>query len=124
MLFNLIQYRGKVGILISRHFVFNFKDKIQPLLNHSQSNVFSYYASLIRNSILFFLFLAVFLILKLNNSKKNPKNSRASPFLVTVTKTWSAVWFYSLLFLLSGDVELNPGPKHNSRNAFLIVFGV
>ena len=62
---------------------------------------------------------AVFLILKLNNCKKN-NNSRASPFLVAVIKTWLAAWFYSLFSLLSGDVELNPVPKRNSRNAFSI----
>ena len=80
---------------------------------------FSNYASFICNSVLLFLFLAVFLILKLNNLRK-ANNSRVSPFLAAVIKTWLVVWFYSLLLLLSGDVKLNPGPKCNSRNAFSI----
>ena len=47
-------------------------------------------------------------------------NSRVSPFLVAVIKRRLATWFYTLLLLLSGDVELNPGQKHNSNNAFSI----
>ena len=43
-----------------------------------------------------------------------------SPFLVAVIKTWLATWFYRLLLLLSGDVELNPGPKCNPSNAIFI----
>ena len=62
----------------------------------------------------------MFWIIKLNNCKKKKKKSCASPFLVAVIKTWSAAWFYSLLLLLSGDAELNPGPRRNSRNAFSI----
>ena len=80
---------------------------------------FSHYACFFRNSVLLFLFLAVFLILKLNSCKRS-NNSRVSPFLVAPIKTWLATWFYSLLLLLSGDVELNPGPKRNSSNTFLI----
>ena len=42
------------------------------------------------------------------------------PFLVAVIKAWLAAWFYNLLLLLSGDVELNLGPKCNYRTAFSI----
>ena len=35
-------------------------------------------------------------------------------------KTWLAALFYSLHLLLSGDAELNQGPKRNSSSAFLI----
>ena len=116
---NLIQYRGTVGIFNSQHFVFDLKHKIQSLLIHSHSHVFSHYACFFRNSVLLFLFLAVFLILKLNSCKRS-NNSRVSSFLVVIIKTWLATWFYSLLLLLSGDVELNPRPKHNYSNAFSI----
>ena len=116
---NFIQYRGTVGIFNSRHFVFDLKYKDQPLLVQSHSNVF-YITPPYPEQCCFFLFLAVFLILKLNICKKN-SNSRASPFLVAVFKTWlEAAWFYSLPLLLSGDVELNPVPKRNPRNAFSI----
>ena len=108
MLINLIQYRGTMGIFNKQHFVFDLKYKIQSLLIHSHSHIFSHYACLFRSSALLFLFLAVFLILKLNSCKRS-KNSRVSPFLVVIIQTWLATWFCSLLLLLGGDVELNPG---------------
>ena len=115
-----MQYRGTVGISNSRHFVFDLELKDQPLLIHYNGNFFSNYASFIRNSVVLFLLFAVFVILKLSNCKKTLKNSRASPFLVAVIKTWLAAWSYSPHSLLNGDVELNPGPKRNSRNVFSI----
>ena len=118
---NLIQYHGTVGIFNSQHFVFDLKHKIQSLLIHCHSNVFSHYACFFHNSVLLFLFLPMFLILKLNSCKRN-NNSCVSPFLVVIIKTWLATWFYSLLLLLSGDVELNPGPKRNYSNAFSICY--
>ena len=96
---NLIQYRGTVGILISQHFVFDLKHKIQSLLIHSHSNVFSQYACFFRNSILLFLFLAVFLILKVNSCKRS-NNSRVSPFLIVIIKTWLATCFTAFFYYL------------------------
>ena len=61
----------------------------------------------------------MFLILRLNSSKRS-SNSCVSPFLVVIIKTWLAIWFCSLLLLLSGDAELNPGSNHNYSNAFSI----
>ena len=46
--------------------------------------------------------------------------SKALSFFVIVTKIWIATWLYSVLLLLGGDVELNPGPKQSSINAFSI----
>ena len=83
---NLIQHRETVGIFSSQHFVFDLKHKIQPLLIHSNTHAFSHYACFFRNSVLLFLFLAVFLILKLNSSKRS-NNWRVSPFLVVIIKT-------------------------------------
>ena len=59
----------------------------------------------------------MFLTLKLNSCKRS-NNSHVSPFLVAVIKIWLAKWFYSLLLLLSGDVELNL--KRTFSNAFSI----
>ena len=61
----------------------------------------------------------MFLILKPIGCKRT-NNSRVSTFLVVVIKTWSAAWFYSLLLLLSREVEHNPGSKNNSSNALSI----
>ena len=35
-------------------------------------------------------------------------------------KVWIATWLYGILLLLGGDIELNPGPKQSSINAFSI----
>ena len=59
------------------------------------------------------------LILKLT-SGKSTNNSSVPSFPIAVIKTWTATWFYSLLLLLRGDVELNPEPKSNSSSTFSI----
>ena len=82
---------------------------------------FSHYTCFFRNSVLLFLFLAVFLILKLNSCKRS-NNSHVSPFVVAIIKTWLETWFYSLLLLLSGDVEHTTGPKRSYSNAFFICY--
>ena len=71
------------------------------------------------NSVLLFLFLAMFLIFKLNSCKRT-NNSRVSPFAVVVSKTLVAAWFYSLLLLLSGDVEVNPEPTLATLFRFVV----
>ena len=53
---NLIQYRGTVGIFNSEHFVFNLKHKIQSLLIHSHSHVFSHYACFFSKIVFFYLY--------------------------------------------------------------------
>ena len=35
-------------------------------------------------------------------------------------KLWIATWLYSVLLLLRGDAELNPGTKQSSINGFSI----
>ena len=100
-------------------FFFDLKHKIQSFLIHSHSHIFSNYSWFPRSSVLLFLFLAVFLILKLNSCKRS-NNSRVSPFFVVIIKTWLIKWFYRLLLSLSGDVELNPGQKRNYSNAFSV----
>ena len=42
-------------------------------------------------------------------------------FFVTCIHSWTVNWLDSpFLILLSGDVEINPGPRHNSREFFSI----
>ena len=116
---NLIQYRGTVEIFNNQHFVFGLRHKSQSLLIHTHSNVVSHYACFFHNSFLLLVILAVFLTWKLN-SCKGSNNSPGSTFLVAVINIWLATWFYRLLLLLSGDVELNLGPKRNSSDVFSI----
>ena len=68
---------------------------------------------------LFALLITVFLTLK-SNSYRSTKHFHTLPFLVTVITIWSLPWLYSLLILLSADVELNPGHKRVSTANMLI----
>ena len=61
----------------------------------------------------FVLLITVFLTLK-SNSYRSTKHFHTLFFLVTIITIWSLPWLYSLLILLSADVELNPGPKRAS----------
>ena len=92
---NLIQYRGVVGSLNNRHSARELKYRNLSLRSHYH-NIFVHY----------FFF--------------RTKNSIALSFFVIFKKIWIATWLYSVLILLGGDVELNPGSKQSSINAFSI----
>ena len=65
---NLIECRGTVEFsTLCRHYDIDLKHKGQPLLIHSHSNVFSYYASFIRNSVVLFLFLVILSVRNIKN---------------------------------------------------------
>ena len=64
-------------------------------------------------SLLFVLLITVLLTLK-SNSYRSSKHFYTLSFLATII--WSLLWLYSLLILLSADVELNPGPKRASTS--------
>ena len=66
-------------------------------------------------SFLFVLLITVFLTLKYN-SYRSTKHFHTLSFLVTIITIWSLPWLYSLLILLSADVELNPGSKRTSTS--------
>ena len=59
----------------------------------------------------------MFLVIK-NNTCNWTKNSSALSFFAIVTKIWIATWSCSVLLLLGGDVELNPGPKTEFYQGF------
>ena len=67
-------------------------------------------------SLLFVLLITVFLTLK-SNLYRSTKHFHTLSFLVTTITIWSLLRLYSLLILLSANVELNPGPKRGfARN--------
>ena len=57
----------------------------------------------------------MFPTLKSNGYRSN-KHFHRLFFLVAIITIWSLPWLYSLLILLSADVELNPGPKRASTS--------
>ena len=62
----------------------------------------------------------MFLVIKCDNTCYGTKILKALSFLVAFTKMWIEIWFYNILSLLAGDVELNSGPTQSSINAFSI----
>ena len=107
---NLNQYRGTVG-------TFNYYHKLTLSLGHPcQSTLFLNCAfPLCKISFLFVLLISVFLTLK-SNSYRSTKHFYTLSFLVAMITIWSLPWLYSLLILLSADVELNHGPKRASTS--------
>ena len=61
----------------------------------------------------------MFLTLK-SNSYRSTKHFHILSFLVAILTIWSLPWLYSLLILLSADVELNSGSKRASTSNILI----
>ena len=61
-------------------------------------------------SFLFVLLISVFLTLK-SNLYRSANYFHTLSFLVAIIMIWSLSWLYSLLILLSADVEVNPRPK-------------
>ena len=116
---NLIQYRWAVGSFNHRHSARELKYCNLSLRSHCHDNSFAHCFFFRNTSFLLILFLTVFLVIK-HNTCNETENSRALSFFVIVMKIWIATWLYSVLRLLGGDAELNPGPKQSSINAFSI----
>ena len=109
---NLNQYRGTVGTFNNR----NYCHKLTLSLGQPCHNIFLLNCVFPNISFLFVLLISVFLTLK-SNSCRSTKHFHTLYFLVTIITIWSLPWLYSLLILLSADVELNPGPKRvSTRN--------
>ena len=114
---NLIQHRGAVGSFNNRHSARELKYRNLSLRSHN--NIFAHCFFYHNSGFLFVLFLTVFLVIK-HNTCNGTKNSKALSFFVIVTKIWITTWLHSVLLLLGGEVELNPGPKQSSINTFSI----
>ena len=110
---NLNQYRGAVGTFNNR----NYYHKLTLCLGHPCQSTFflNCVFPLCKISFLFVLLISAFLTLN-SNSYRSTKHFHALSFLVAIITIWSLPWLYSLLILLIGDVELNPGPKRASTS--------
>ena len=45
------------------------------------------------------------------NARSGAKFFSVSSFITVVMNAWIPIWLYFILISLSGDVQLNPGPK-------------
>ena len=118
---NLIQYRGAIGVFNCNKCVCAnssnlFSDKLFPKLSFQ-----SLLGLLLTNSI--FLSLLFFGLTMKNVNAKIKKiqilSSRAV-HSVTVMLLIHHIWLHGLMIKTSGDIELNPGPKHKQDQSLSI----
>ena len=106
---NTVQYRVTVGIFNNRKLITNLRFELL-LCSKFSNNLLNYDASFI--SLLFYIFLIAFLFSKGYVSKIS-KKLYISIFLLFNILLGMLVWLCSCLIILSGDVEVNPGPKNS-----------
>ena len=118
---NFIQYRGAVGVFNCKKCVCAnssnpFSDKLFPKLNF-----LSLLDLLLTNSI--FLSLLFFCLVIRNEKAKVNKiqilSSRAV-HSVAVILLIHHIWLHGLMIKISGDIELNPGPKQKQDQSLSI----
>ena len=113
---NTVQYRVTVGIFNNRKLITNLRCELLSCSKLS-NNLLNYDASFI--SLLFYIFLIAFLFSKGYVSKFSRK-LYISIFLLFNILLGVLVWRYSCLIILSGDVEVNPGPKNSASECLSI----
>ena len=106
---NAVQYRVTVGIFNNRKLIINLRFELPSCskLSNSLPNYDPNYSSL-----LLYIFLIAFLFSKGYVSKISTK-LYISIFLLFNILLGVLVWLCSCLIILSGDVEVNPGPKNS-----------
>ena len=105
----LIQNRGAVSTFNTRMSIFQRSRKRFSFLNYVNINSFQSYSLST-----FILFVFLFLESKYAGHKISMKFFVSFHFLMGVLLN-SSLWLQILLVLLSGDVEINPGPKRTPK---------
>ena len=119
---SLSQYRGSVGIFNNRNFFVQSKVSHFTYLSDNNINNNSLAIGLL---ILLNKIALVLLLLKLMFVfEGNGFNHKKITFIWTLFSTFVSCnllcWLYILLITLSGDVELNPGPKRKAAQTLSI----
>ena len=113
---NLAQYRVTVGIFNNRQIIISlhYEASLYSGMSNNSFNYGSGYSSLI----FFFFFCALFL--SKGNVLKITAKFCVPFFLFRNIVARILVCLYSLLLMLKGDVEMNPGPLSNCKEYFPI----
>ena len=106
---NVVQYRVTVGIFNNQKLIINLRFEL-PSCSTLSNNLPNYDPNY--SSLLLYIFLIVFLFSKCYVSKISTK-LYISIFLLFNILLGVLVWLCSCLIILSGDVEVNPGPKNS-----------
>ena len=105
MVVNLNQYRGTVGTFNNHNYYIPYIDS-RFRVTMSKYLLFKLHLPILQHQPL-----VCITHFSVPNSYRSTKHFHTLPFLVTIITIWSLPCLYSLLLLLSADVELNPGPK-------------
>ena len=114
---NLSQYRGSVGVFNNRNFF--VQSKVSHFFHLSDINSNNNYnlaigPLILLNKITLLLLLLNLMFLFKSNGSKHKKVIFIWILFSTFVSYNFLRWLYVLLITLSGDVELNPGPKRNT----------
>ena len=109
MVVNVVQYRATAGIFNNQKLIINLRFEL-PSCSKLSNNFPNYDPNYI--SLLFYIFLIAFLFSKGYVSKISTK-LYISIFLLFNILLGMLVWLCSCLIILSGDVEVNPGPTNS-----------
>ena len=113
---NAVQYRVTVGIFNNQKLIANLRFEL-PSCSKLSNNLPNYDANFI--SLLFYIFLIAFLFSKGYVSKISTK-LYISIFMLFNVLLGVLVWLCSCLIIVSGDVEVNPGPKNSASECLSI----
>ena len=119
---NLLQYRRSVGIFNNRNFFVQSKVShfTYPSDNNNDNNNLAIDLLILSNKIaVVLLLLNLMFVFKGNDSKYKKINFIWALFSTFVTCSL-LYWLYILLIILSGDVELNPGPKRKTAQTLSV----
>ena len=110
---NLVQYRGTVinNCKFAKKLHYKEISKLKFIHTCFISDHFSLHS---HSMVPFFILLIVFFLLK-PSAPKGVKFPAFAMLYVVCTYLLSVKWLYKIfLILLSGDVEINPGPRRNT----------
>ena len=113
---NLTQYRVTVGIFNNRQI--NMSSHYARSLYLGMSNNWSNYGSSYSPLVFYFFFYVLFL--SKGNVLKITRKFCVPSFLFHNIVARGLVCFFSFLLMLSGNVEINPGPLSNCKEYFSI----
>ena len=119
---NLLQYRGSVGIFSNRNFFVQSKVShfTYPSDNNNNNNNLAIGLLILSNKIaIVLLLLNLMFVFKGNGSKCKKINFIWALFSTFVT-CYLLYWLYILLIILSGDVEINLGPKRKAAQTLSV----
>ena len=119
---NITQYRGSVGIFSNRNFA--FRPKFTNFIGHTCWSInylyFKLYLPIFPMNLTLFLVFVIAVLSPRCSFYITSRNTSTSIVVITVALLFEFLRFMCNLFLLCGDVELNPGTNQNTTKKLSI----